>query len=426
MLLRFGVENHRSIRDRQEISLARSALAGPEHATMPAHGTTRGVLPVLAVYGANASGKSNVLWALERMIGHVVDSHVSLPPTAPMPHDPFRLDDTHRDAPSRFDIDVVVDGVHYHYGFALTAAGVDEEWLYAWPERHKQLWFHRQGPDRADWHFGPALTGQRARIAELTRDNSLFLSAAAQNNHPKLLPLYQYFQSRYAFAAETPDAPVLRSRSPLFEQSALPRVLALLRAADVGVVDAQIVDRRDAVEAFLANLRSGGRTSLAELFEHDLADAGSPHELVLGHAGAGGAVHWLPSRDESAGTVALLNHLHHVLPALDTGGVLAIDELDRALHSELARALVGWFTDPTTNPHGAQLLFTTHDQALLDVLRRDEILVVDKDAEGATRLTPMSDFKTRSRDNVRVAYAEGRYGGVPHLAGFERSLRGSR
>lgn len=420
MLLRFGVENFRSIRDRQEVSFARSALRDHDHVTVEAHGAKRGILPVLALYGANASGKSNVVAALAAMISHIEHSHASLKPTDPVPTDRFRLDPDCRDAPTHFDIDVIVDGVHYHYGFKITSV-VEEEWLFAWPEGNRQLWFHRHGADRSKWRLGASLTGQRARIAELTRDNSLYLSAAAQNNHPKLLPIYRHFVSRFRFPEVDHDRPWLRSDSPLFKEAVRPDVLRLLRAADLGVVDAKVEDRTQALEKFVHEARAGGDVGLADALERNMAENGGPKELVLAHQGRSGPT-WFSSADESAGTWTVLNHLHELMPALEHGGIVAIDEFDRSLHPDLARALVSLATSASTNRTGAQLLIATHDPSILEVLRRDEVVVVDKDADGVTHLTPVTEFRVLKRDNLSAAYAEGRYGGVPRLGEFRRWL----
>jgi hypothetical protein len=305
---------------------------------------------------------------------------------------PFKLDPATAAAPTRFDIDVLVDEVHYHYGFSFSAAGVDEEWLYAWPSGHQQLWFHRVGADPSDWKLGSKLTGPKAAIASFTRENSLFLSAAAQNNHPQLTPLYTYFQTAVRFQRTVrPGERVLRPGSPLFEPAFRSAVVQMLQAADLGIVGAQVTDRL-------------GPDALPE--------------LELGHADMNGDVVWFDPGLESAGTLMLLHHLHEALPALQFGWTLVVDGIDVSLHPALIGALIGVFADPKLNRHGAQLLFTTHDQTILDVLRRDEVVIVDKGSDGATTLTPLSDFKTLAREDSRRAYAEGRYGGVPRLGRF--------
>jgi hypothetical protein len=350
---------------------------------------------------------------------HVVESHASLGPTVPMPHRPFLLG-VSGDLPTRFDIDLVVAGVRYHYGFSVLPPGVQEEWLYAWPAGHQQLWFHRAGPDRSAWRFGPRLKGERARIAEFTRDNSLFLSAAAQNNHAQLTPVFREFATGITLADPPKEGGrfLVSSPRPLLGDL---RLRALLKSADLGVVDARVEDRREEVERMVAEMRARGDHAGAAHTERGIAVA-SPKELVLAHAGEPGSAVWLPPEDESDGTKALVQLALQGLTGLDAGGLLAVDEIDRGMHPDLAKALIGLFTDPVTNPHGAQLLFTTHDQSILEVLRRDEVVIVEKDAAGATSLTPVSAYRTLRRDNLRTSYAEGRYGGVPRLGRFRTAV----
>jgi AAA15 family ATPase/GTPase len=150
---------------------------------------------------------------------------------------------------------------------------------------------------------------------------------------------------------------------------------------------------------------------------------GDPHQLLLLHRSADGEGRLLEPEEESDGTVVLLNFLHHALSALEAGSLLLVDELDRALHTRLAAELVRLFTSPDSNPHGAQLLLTTHDNGLLDVLRRDEVVFVDKDDAGRSTLTPASDFHLHKRDSARALYEAGRLGGVPRVTSMSRALR---
>ena len=122
MLLRFGVANHRSIRERQEISFIASKVKGGTTQPIEVAALKEQVLPAALLYGANASGKSNLLGALEAMRDHVTDSFHKRAPNAGVPRDPFRLDEVSTDRATEFDIDFIVDGVRYEYGFACTDA----------------------------------------------------------------------------------------------------------------------------------------------------------------------------------------------------------------------------------------------------------------------------------------------------------------
>src|SRR5690606_30643386 len=154
-----------------------------------AEGLGEALLPAVALYGANASGKTNVLHALGFMAEAVRGSHRLWEPGSGTPREPFALSERAGD-PSLFEVELLVGGVRHRYGFVLGAEGVEEEWLYAWPRGRKQVWFEREG---TSFNFGDNLKGENETIKKVTRANSLFLSAAAQNNHAQLSPIFEWF-----------------------------------------------------------------------------------------------------------------------------------------------------------------------------------------------------------------------------------------
>jgi len=200
MLIQFRVENHRSLRDEQVLSLAAAGDKAGAHVLRVA-GLAEAVVPVAAIYGANASGKSNVLDALKFLKHAVVSSHARWD-VDQTPHHPFLLSSKAK-APSLYEVEIVVQGVRYRYGFQLGSSRVEEEWLFTWPNGRKVMWLERE---RDHFEFGKMLHGENEVIRNLTRPNSLFLSAAAQNNHAALLPIFRYF-SAWQFAAARLSGP---------------------------------------------------------------------------------------------------------------------------------------------------------------------------------------------------------------------------
>ena len=193
MLLRFSVSNHRSIRDQQELLFSASEPEDRSNGLIPCSAAPGGaVLPLAVIYGANASGKSNLLEALRFMRSMVLDSHNKGEPGGGVPIQSFKLDSTSRRSPSRFEIDFVVDGVRHHYGFQASDKVFEQEWLYVFPGVRPQLWFERTGDE---FRFGRELKGRNRVIATLTRPNSLFVSTGAQNDHAQLSRVFGYFQS---------------------------------------------------------------------------------------------------------------------------------------------------------------------------------------------------------------------------------------
>ena len=145
-------------------------------------------------------------------------------------------------------------------------------------------------------------------------------------------------------------------------------------------------------------------------------DGSDELQLVeLAHMGIDGNQYYFKPEDESGGTRRLLMILNPIFNALDHGTLVLIDELDAGLHTQVAEAIFAMFADPEWNPKGAQLVATTHDTNLLQTsaLRRDQIWFTEKDAEGASQVYPLTDFRTRKRDDLENAYLEGRYGAVP-------------
>jgi hypothetical protein len=431
MLIQFRVENHHSLRDEQTLSMvAASAGDKDDPRLIRPEGLGEALLPAVALYGANASGKSNVVGALGFMRDAVLQSHRLWAPGSPPPRDPFALS-SKTSEPSLFEVDILVSNVRYRYGFVLGAMRVEEEWLHAWPRGKKQTWFEREGER---FEFGKLLHGENEIIRGLTRPNSLFLSAAAQNNHAQILPIFTWFDgARFELrrgAAGTVDPAQSAILEELFsvprqpslfqeENDAQDRdrqaIVRLLRAADVGIMGIR------AIRAEGARRAPGLQAQRIPRF----------HDLYLLHKAQEPEGVWLPLGAESAGTITLLGIAARLVGVLREGGLLCIDELEASLHPMLALEIVRLFNDPSHNPKGAQLIFTTHDTNLLGnvlgapPLRRDQVWFTEKDETGATRLYPLTDFHPRKEENLERGYLQGRYGAIPFLGDLAGAVSGA-
>jgi len=414
MLLRFRVSNFRSIKDEQELSMVASSLSGPMEALVHLEAEGLDALRVAAIYGANAAGKSNVLEALRFMAAAVKGSHRQWRPEGPIPSEPFLLDEASAGAPSSFEADLLIDGVRYRYGFKLDSKRILEEWLYAYPKRRERLWFLR---DAQAFVFGKSLRGNNQTIASLTRENSLFLSAAAENNHGMLSPIHSWCATQLVFNNYSAYKELFSAKSFPPHRKAL--TLALVKLADVGVDDIELKeipsDKTAKVEKALA--------ALVPEQEPPRLDFSAWRSIELRHASlAAKSGIALPPASESQGTLAWLSLAGPLLDVLEMGAVLCVDELDRSLHPRLALEVVRIFEDPIRNPKNAQLIFNTHDTTLLGnllggpALRRDQVWFVEKDSGGATHLYPLTDFKPRLDENLERGYLQGRYGAIPFIA----------
>jgi uncharacterized protein len=425
MLIQFSVENHRSLRDRQTLSMVTGPEA-PSDSRLIACAAIRGtVLPVVAIYGANASGKSNVVDALGFMAHAVVESHRAWGPNESLRWQPFALGDE-TPGPTTYEMQVVVGRTRYRYGFSLTAERIESEWLHAWPNGKKQIWLER---DRDTFEFGKNLRGENETIRRLTRPNSLFLSAAAQNNHPQLGVVAEAFATPHF--VYKPLAPSDRTLS--FTASELGLVLdreqgagpdaemeairALVRGADTGVED-----------LFAAPQEAG---NVPGTFMGGLGGVPRRQVMVVQRSNAS-VPRALPLSAQSDGTKALLYLGVRLFKVLAAGGLLVIDELEASLHPTLARKVLTLFQDPVQNPKRAQLVFTTHDTNLLGsivdepALRRDQVWLTEKNEEGATTLYPLTDFHPRKQENLERGYLQGRYGAIPFIGDLVADGAGRR
>ncbi len=405
MLIEFRVENHRSIREEQILSMTSNREQ------------TR-TRKIAAIYGANASGKSNLIAALSFMASAVLDSHRFWDAEG-VPRDPFAWGNS-RAHPSLYEITFSEGGIRYRYGFVVDDSRVIEEWLHVWPRKRKQVWFERDGDK---YKFGENLKGENRVVEEVTRENALFLSTATQLRHTQLRTIYRWFRKVRVISA---GSRVYRRRSsriftgglhPLSwisqafsDQLELPTIsddarvnsakliLSLLKTADIGIIDVKIrrqtEERRSILDSILFLHENEGQR----------ADA------------------WLPLREESAGTQKLLELARPVFSALMSGSLLVVDELERSLHPLLAAFLVQQFASEQTNKNGAQLIFTTHDTHLLGtqrdgehLLTREDVWLTEKSRTGATVLYPLSDYRPRKGENLERGYLQGRYGSIPFL-----------
>lgn len=430
MLLRFQVTNHASLRDEQEISFVASDDR-PRRAQRPVPGTDLHTVPVAAVYGPNASGKSNLVDALAWMRGAVLRSFSRWDPSGGVPRRPYSLRREPGAVPSTYEIDLVLDGVRFEYGFTVDDEVVREEWLASFPEGRRRKLFDRRGPSAGTISYGRFFTGHRKTIADLTRENSLYLSVGAAHGHEVLHPLHRWFSSGLRIATDrdfnsrlsyTIDVLHRRDQRRADSSAEGEALTGLLSYADLGVdslefrdPDPRLAEEHKRVTEALTKALGGDRVRVEAPPEYDVQVKHRSDEGLFP----------LPLSEESSGTRTWIGMLGPVLTTLAEGGVLAVDELDARLHPHLSDALVGMFQDPEVNRTGAQLLFTTHETSLLGrhartELFRDQVWFTEKDRVTlATRLYPVTDFHVRdaegARDNLEKRYLSGRFGSLPAL-----------
>jgi hypothetical protein len=346
-----------------------------------------------------------VILAIQFMRNAVRDSHARWEPDTPIQLEPFAGEP---DSPSTFAVDFLLASVRYQYGFSLGPEAVLEEWLYAYPSGKKQTWFARERNKPIS--FSAKLQGDNRTIERLTRPNSLFLSAAAQNNHEALSPVYRWFSGSLAIVAGSRSM-TFQGRRTMLDSAELRREFArLLASADLGITALNVEEVRT------PELSTGFVAKMASLIETEFPQADLRRRIQFLHR-VGDATLPLSEIQESQGTLAYLCLLEPVLESLGAGGVVCVDELDQSLHPLLAIQLIRQFSETKNNPASAQMIFNTHDTNLLSggALRRDQIWFTEKRRDGESQLYPLTDFKPRRQENLENGYLQGRYGAIPFL-----------
>ena len=421
MLVEFSATNFRSYRETQTLSMVRGKLRDDDklesHSFPFPDKNEMGLLCSAAIYGANASGKSNLIRALGVM-QKVVKASAGWQRGEGLPVTPFALTKETIVAPSEFEITFYKNGTRFQYGFSATQDKVIEEWLFAYPNGRSQSWIEREWDENTqsyNWGRMEALKGQKKLWKDSTKGNSLFLSTAVQLNCEQLQPVFDWFESTLRIAGiKGLDASYTAKLCK--EESVRKEVMQFLQSADLNIADIHIENRAlnpDDIQ-FAENMPLPVREHfLKNMLSKDYID------IKLRHKGEGDSSMVLELDDESDGTQKLFSFAGPWLDVLKNGRVLFVDELHDNLHPLIVRMLVKLFHSKKTNPNNAQLLFTTHETSIMsqDVFRRDQVWFASQEGSNGTYLTPLSDFRVRKGvEDIERHYLNGRYGAVPYLS----------
>ncbi len=402
MLLQFSVKNFRSFANEETLRLyAGKGAELLDTNTFAAQHQQRLVCSSV-IYGANASGKSNLIKALYFLQQFILLSSTAFQEKQKIPLQPFRLHSSAQEQPSEFSIDFMCSGIRFTYCVALTEEQVITEELYAYPKKYRQTWFTRKwnhSLKKYDWYHGPSFKGEHKAWAHMTRLNALYLSTAVQFNSELLQPIFLWFKERLVILVKDglqenvfhPELTLQFLKNP----QTLPWIRKFIECADIGIEDFQVIEETSPLKKTIIKT------------QHQMIDSEQKIFFDL-------------LQDESAGTQRLFLLIGGWLQALREGLVLCVDELDLHLHPYIVRYLIELFHTPKVNQNKAQLIFTTHDTSLLDsdIFRRDQIWFVQKDEHLASRLSSLLDFKPRKGEAIGKGYLKGRYGALPFLGKF--------
>jgi hypothetical protein len=424
MLIEFSVENFRSFRDLATLSMVAAKLKAKnktldENNLFHAPGGSPSLLTSAAIYGANASGKSNLVAAIDFMRRFVLDSTREIKATGAIDIESFRLSTTTVHQPSHFEIVFVLDDQRYRYGFEVTRERVLEEWLFYVPRTREARLFERI---EDEVKLGDSFKEGHDLIGK-TRPNALFLSVVAQFNGPIAQQVTEWFRDLRVVSGLQDIGIRQYTMQRFLDGEYAPEMLKLIKRLDLGIQDlsveksVQILDQelekapeelREVIRVIRETTPPMGYERIFVRTQHPTFDDGG--KMV-------GYEMFNLDENESEGTRKLFALTGPLIDTLKLGHVLVIDELDARLHPLLTREIVSLFNSRQTNPKHAQLIFTTQDTNLLDnrFLRRDQIWFTEKDRQGATHLYSLAEFKVRNDASFERDYIRGRYGAIPYL-----------
>jgi hypothetical protein len=418
MLIEFSVANFRSFRERQTLSMvATPRLRKRENVFRPELTGEKfpDLLKVAVIYGPNASGKSNLLKALDA-VKQIADREPSTRDT-PLPVVPFRFDPELADQPSLFELHFIHSGVRYQFNLAATSERIVGEKLLAFPKGRESLLYERQHTSQGEtYSFGPLLTASlSSELLEtwkkLTPPKLLFIAQAVANSSEELTQLKVPFEwlresslpVLYGMAAMTTSAQRLVGKYEVHAKD----MAAFLREVDVPISDIR-------VEAVADPQYQLNALAALAFPEQKATKIPTRHKTILTHQTALGEAD-LSFDDESDGTKNLMGFWLPWTtqdPAHYPRRLLVVDELDSSLHPKIVTALI---EKHINDPKPSQLIFTTHDTHLMDakLLRRDQFWITERDMNGATQLRSIHDFEGRDNEDIEKRYYEGRYRGLP-------------
>lgn len=418
MILSFRTRNFRSFAEDVVISM-RPVRAYKEHGENMHHINDVDVLKVAAVYGPNASGKSNLVKAIAFMRRTVVDS-LKRGSVDKIDVEPFDLDEQKRMEPSEFDIEILIGDYVYRYGFSVRDDSVVAEWLYrsrGGARSVARTLFIREGNKILESN-SRILREMDFLDMKTLLSNSLLLPRLDQLNNETAKKIMRWFANLQVLFGSRSQRYGAFSVRHIDDVEFRDKMMQFLRFADSSIKDVYVKSRAVEWEELPMRMRMALPRKARESFaveEHTV--------LVSRFDRQGKQVPFDLEEKESEGTIKMFELSGPLTDILKNGRTLVIDEMEAKLHPLLTKRIVSLFSSEIWNPKNAQLIFITHDVTIMrhSGLRRDQIWFCDKDRYGVSDLYSLAEVKStakaRREDNLEKKYLEGRFGAVPRFEG---------
>ena len=404
MIIEFSVANFLSFKDKVTFSMLANSSDGLNDNYIEVN--NRKILKTSAIYGANASGKTNLFKILTIVISMLRNSNY-INVNSKLPIVPFNFDKDMAKKSSEFEIRFIASGVRYVYGFIADTTNVYEEYLYYYPNGRETKIFDRTNVN--EYSFPQGDERRLKDIATKNTPNKFFIATATNWNYEKTEIPYRFLTEDIRTFNNLAALRDVSLREYLKDSKELKDfALEFLKKADFNIKDYKVLET-DVPEDVLAAIPDFIKIGM------NIPQKPKTFNAVFKHTGNDLELSY---EEESMGTQIVFCFIPFVMDALNNKKVVIVDELDKSLHPYLVEMIVGMFNDPDINKSGAQLIFNTHDTNLLklNILRRDQIWFTEKDdSNGISDLYPLSDFSVRKTENVEKGYMLGRYGAVPFI-----------
>lgn len=412
MLIEFSFSNYRSFRGKNTLSLESLKKK-------------KGLLPLVAIYGKNGGGKSNLIRAFWLAVKFICNAQMTQGAGVLVPVDPFKLNDYSTETPTSFEFIYKYKGIKYIYGFSATKEKICEEYLYHYPKGFRAQVFKRTGQEFSfiqDKAF-------KQLISKAVAENQLYFSIANTMNESVCAEAMKFFTESIVFSREFEDLPG-QIRLNYHNNNVLKSMKQYAQRADVGITDMKFemknteIDVDDtipedappelsrALKSFVSALSDNSQVKIqrneikARTYHTGISKNGEISQYELG------------LEDESDGTLRLMALAAAIDRTIDNGGIFVADELEKGLHPLLTEYIVNKFQNSEINKNNAQLIFTTHDTEIMrqHFLDADQFYFVDKDRQtGESELYSVDGLGKKNNADIRTGYLIGKFGGVPEL-----------
>lgn len=430
MLLEFSVSNFLSFRDKKTLNLAATAIK--EHAeTNLFRKEKQSVLKGAVIYGANSSGKTNLIRAMSTMRRLVLQSFEQSS-TAELDINPFLLQTETEENPSFFEVLFLLNDIRYRYGFEANNTSIKAEWLFEAKKQTEKALFVREGEGIEVMKTFP----EGKDLEEKTRNNALFLTVVDQFNGKTAKSIMNWFNNFVTISGLRHERYTAITFNMLDDEETKPLLQDFFDKVDLGFDSVKLNTKEFDVNHLPKNMPESIMQELStKLKGQTMIDAITLHKKFNSEHKEVGTVEFLMDSQESAGTNKIFNISGPVFDVLTDGGVLIVDELDASLHPLLTLAITQLFHSADKNPNNAQLIFATHDTNLLTYgnFRRDQIYFVEKDKYGASDLYSLVEYKetgatttVRKDRSFEKDYIQGRYGAIPFIGNLSNIGKGWR